>query len=156
MLAFRAGRRVLKHIVPIEISALSRISVAGFAKKAEESAGGKDHKTPRLLKILEELTEDEMPKLSPEDAQLWKDATKEYNRLKMMQHRAWQTDLSIKLQLKKAALAALPEDLRKLADRLETERVPLNRQMFTHTPPIPGFNQQQRVGKRKRGQSGRG
>ena len=58
--------------------------------------------------ILEELTEDEMPKLSPEDAQLWKDATKEYNKLKMMQHRAWQTDLSVKLKLKKAALAALP------------------------------------------------
>lgn len=49
-----------------------------------------------------------MPKLSPEDAELWKAATKEYNRLKMMQHRAWQTDLSIKFQLKKAALAALP------------------------------------------------
>ncbi len=62
------------------------------------------------MQILEEVTEDEMPKLSPEDAQLWKDATKEYNRLKMMQHRAWQTDLSIKLQLKKAALAALPGD----------------------------------------------
>ena len=60
------------------------------------------------MQILEELTEDEMPKLSSEDAKLWKDATKEYNRLKMMQHRAWQTDLSIKLQLKKAALAALP------------------------------------------------
>ncbi|EIE19310.1 hypothetical protein COCSUDRAFT_58603 [Coccomyxa subellipsoidea C-169] len=97
-----------------------------------------------------------MPKLSPEDAQLWKDATKEYNRLKMMQHRAWQTDLSVKLKLKKAALAALPEDLRELANRPETERVPLNRQMFTHTPPIPGFNQQSSVKKRKRGQSGRG
>ena len=57
---------------------------------------------------MEELTEDEMPKLSPEDEQLWKTATKEYNKLKMMQHRAWQTDLSVKLQLKNAALAALP------------------------------------------------
>lgn len=49
-----------------------------------------------------------MPKLSKEDQQSWKEATKEYNRLKMMQHRAWQTDLSIKFKLKKAALAALP------------------------------------------------
>ncbi len=37
--------------MPIEISTLSRISVAGFAKKTEESAGGKDNKTPRLLKV---------------------------------------------------------------------------------------------------------
>ncbi len=48
------------------------------------------------------------------------------------------------------------EDLRELANRPETERVPLNRQMFTHTPPIPGFNQQSSMKKRKRGQSGRG
>jgi len=57
---------------------------------------------------LEELTDNEMPKLSKEDQHMWKTATKEYNRLKMMQHRAWQTDLSIKFKLKMAALAALP------------------------------------------------
>jgi hypothetical protein len=58
--------------------------------------------------VLEELPGDKMPKLSQEDEKLWKEATKEYNRLKMREHRAWQTDLSIKFQLKKAALAALP------------------------------------------------
>ena len=51
-----------------------------------------------------------MPRLSAEEDALWKEATREYNALKLQQHRAWQTDLSIKLQLKKAALAALPGD----------------------------------------------
>jgi hypothetical protein len=31
------------------------------------------------------------------------------------------------------------EDLRKLADRTQEELVPLNRQIFTETPPIPGY-----------------
>ena len=49
-----------------------------------------------------------MPPLSEEDAAEWKAATKEYNRLKLYETRLWQLDLSTKLQLKKAALAALP------------------------------------------------
>jgi hypothetical protein len=64
-----------------------------------------------VSQILESKPEDEMPPLSEEDSALWKAATREYNALKLQQHRAWQTDLSIKLQLKKAALAALPGEV---------------------------------------------
>jgi hypothetical protein len=54
------------------------------------------------------MEEKDIPNLSEEDAALMKEATKAYSRLKMAEHRAWQKDLSIKFQLKRAALAALP------------------------------------------------
>ena len=48
------------------------------------------------------------------------------------------------------------EDLRMLADTTQTELVPLNRHIFTRTPPIPGFREQQLAGTgRKRGQRAR-
>ena len=46
--------------------------------------------------------------MSDEDTAVWTAATKAYNRLKLAQHRVYMSDLSIKIQLKKAALAALP------------------------------------------------
>ena len=46
--------------------------------------------------------------MSDEDTALWNEATKAYNKLKLAQHRVYMSDLSIKIQLKKAALAALP------------------------------------------------
>ena len=53
-------------------------------------------------------------------------------------------------------IAVLAEHLRALADTTQTELVPLNRHIFTHTPPIPGFREQQQVGTgRKRGQRAR-
>ncbi len=39
---------------------------------------------------------------------MWKEATKHYNKARLYEHRMWQTDISIKIQLKEAALAALP------------------------------------------------
>ena len=58
--------------------------------------------------LLEVKPEEKMPRLSEEDAAEWKAATKQYNKLKLYETRLWQLDLSTKLQLKKAALAALP------------------------------------------------
>lgn len=46
--------------------------------------------------------------MSDEDTAIWNKATKAYNKLKLAQHRVYMSDLSIKIQLKKAALAALP------------------------------------------------
>ena len=60
------------------------------------------------MQLLEVKPEEKMPPLSEEEAAEWKAATKEYNKLKLYETRAWQLDLSTKLQLKKAALAALP------------------------------------------------
>jgi hypothetical protein len=60
---------------------------------------------------------------------------KEYSRLKMKQHREWQTDLTAKLKLKLAAIEALPPNLRAAALVPDLEPFPSNRQIWTETPP---------------------
>lgn len=61
--------------------------------------------------------------------------SKRYSRLRMREHRAWQRDLSTKLQLKQAALEALPEHLRAAALLPDDERFPRNRNIWRETPP---------------------
>lgn len=68
-----------------------------------------------LMQILEPKPKEKMPKLSEEDEKMWKAATKQYNQLKLAEHRVWQTDLQVKIELKNAALAALPGALSLLA-----------------------------------------
>ena len=60
------------------------------------------------MQIMEPKPMEKMPKLSEEDEATWKAATKHYNKAKLYEHRLWQTDISIKIQLREAALAALP------------------------------------------------
>ena len=60
------------------------------------------------MQILEPKSKEKMPKLSEEDEKMWKAATKQYNQLKLAEHRVWQTDLQVKIELKNAALAAMP------------------------------------------------
>lgn len=55
----------------------------------------------------------------------------------MRQHREWQADLTAKLQIKMAAIAALPEGpLRDAALAEDTALFPPNRLMWTETPPV--------------------
>ena len=60
------------------------------------------------MQVLEPKPKEKMPKLSEEDDAMWKEATRHYNKAKLSEHRMWQTDISIKIQLREAALAALP------------------------------------------------
>jgi seryl-tRNA synthetase len=80
---------------------------------------------------------------------------KEYSRMKMKEHRAWQADLTTKLKLKQAAVAALPPHLRAAAEVPDDEPFPLNRNMWTLTPPIEGFGKEtgvtQQAGQKKFG-----
>lgn len=62
--------------------------------------------------------------------------SREYSRLRMRQHRIWQADLSTKLKLKQAALAALPEQLRAAAKVPDLSLFPLNRNVWRETPPV--------------------
>ena len=57
--------------------------------------------------------------------------------------REWQKDITLKIKLREAAIAALPEELRAAAREPDNEPFPSNRQMWTLTPPIPGFQEQQ-------------
>ncbi len=65
--------------------------------------------------------------------------------MKMKEHRAWQADLTTKLKLKLAAVAALPPHLRAAAEVPDDEPFPLNRRMWTLTPPIEGFGKETTV-----------
>ena len=58
-------------------------------------------------------------------------------------HRDWQRDMTTKIKLRDAAIAALPEKLRAAALMPDDELFPSNRQMWTLTPPIPGFQEKQ-------------
>jgi hypothetical protein len=54
----------------------------------------------------------------------------------MQEHREWQRDLTTKLQLKNAAVAALPAGrLRDAAMVPDLTPFPLNRQMWASSPP---------------------
>ncbi|KDD74354.1 hypothetical protein H632_c1376p1 [Helicosporidium sp. ATCC 50920] len=71
---------------------------------------------------------------------------KEYSRQAMRAHRAWQADLSAKLRLKNAALDALPKFLQPAAREPDLSPFPLNRNVWTATPPP----EQTAVGAQKR------
>lgn len=60
---------------------------------------------------------------------------KQYSRLKMQEHMQWQADLKMKLQLKKAALRALPPELREAAMQEDLTPFPLTRHFLYDTPP---------------------
>jgi len=60
---------------------------------------------------------------------------REYSRLKLAEHGAWQQDVKRKVGLKLAALAALPEELRAAAAAEDTEAPPLARNALFDTPP---------------------
>ncbi|KAL4458571.1 hypothetical protein ABPG75_013436 [Micractinium tetrahymenae] len=123
---------------------------AGFAKKTE-SVDGRLQKVMRML----ESQEVETVEVSEEDYLEGMRRAKEYSRRKMQEHRDWQADLTLKLKLKNAAVAALPPHLRAAAEVPDLEPFPLNRQMWTETPPIEGFGQAaattQRAGAKKIG-----
>ena len=74
----------------------------------------------------------------------------------MAQHRQWQADLTTKLKLKQAAIAALPPELQAAAMVPDTSPFPSNRQIWAETPPPEeaagaGPVQVPRAGKRQLG-----
>ena len=80
------------------------------------------------------------PQLSADEALEASEMAKKYSRAKMAAHRQRQRDLSQKLQLKLAAVAALPEGpLRDAALEPDYTPFPSSRAVWTDTPPIAGF-----------------
>ena len=73
----------------------------------------------------------------------------------MDQHRRWQADLTTKLKLNQAAIAALPPELQAAALIPDDEPFPPNRQIWTVTAPVEETaakpEQKQRPGKRTLG-----
>ena len=63
-----------------------------------------------------------------------------YNRECQKRNGAWISSLNVKIALKKSALAALPEEMRKEAEDAEVQIPPISRPVATWTPPIPQFS----------------
>lgn len=91
---------------------------------------------------------DKIPKyeLTAEDG---KRLAKEYSRVLMRRHRARQAAESTLLRLKKEAIEALPEDLKKAALVPDLTPFPVNRFMATLTPPIEGYMEKVREATRR-------
>lgn len=81
---------------------------------------------------------DEIPKykLTAEDG---KKLAKEYSRVLMRKHRARQAAETNLLKCKKAAVEALPDELKSAALVPDLAPFPMNRFMATLTPPIEGY-----------------
>ncbi|XP_010439515.1 PREDICTED: uncharacterized protein LOC104722947 [Camelina sativa] len=84
------------------------------------------------------FTEDELPKykVTVEDG---KRLAKEYSRVLMREHRARRVAETNLFKLRKAAVEALPEHLKKAALVRDLTPFPANRGMATLTPPIEGY-----------------
>lgn len=66
---------------------------------------------------------------------------REYNRMTTIRHNQLSRDLSLKMQLKEAAIAALPtETLKAQALVSDFSLVPYDRWVPTWTPPIEGYD----------------
>ncbi|XP_010422429.1 PREDICTED: uncharacterized protein LOC104707705 [Camelina sativa] len=81
---------------------------------------------------------DELPKykLTEEDGER---LAKEYSKVLMREHRERRAAETAFLNLKKAAIEALPENLKKAALEPDLTPFPANRGMATLTPPIEGY-----------------
>eukprot|EP00898_Chlorokybus_atmophyticus_P000795 jgi/Chlat1/1716/Chrsp127S01939 len=113
---------------------------AAASGKGKGKGKGRSPEDAALALLLKALTP--APKYTPAQPHREEDArkAKEYSRLKMAEQRSRNRDESVKLRLKREALAALPTDsLRMAALSLDVSPFPLRRHPATWTPPIPGF-----------------
>lgn len=120
---------------------------AKSTSKEMANESSKDKRLQMLLKVLEPA-KIEVRKHTAEELKDAEARFKDYSRKKMAQHRAWQTDLTNKIRLRDAAIAALPAELRDAAEEPDCTPFPADRLVATHTPPIPGYG--------KSGQDARG
>lgn len=106
-------------------------------KQKGGSKGGSESFGEQTLKLVKLLSPVEPQPLSSTPAEMEdsEQRAKRYARLKLDEHGKWQQDLKTKVRLKHAALAALPEDLRKEAEKEDLEPFPVSRNMYFATPP---------------------
>ncbi len=110
---------------------------AAFAKEASAGGGRKAEGDTRLNTILAALAPKAAPPPPPTPEEAAADAARarEHSRRLMAAHRELQADLSTKLRLKQAAVAALPPDLRAAAEVPDLAPFPANRRIWTESPP---------------------
>jgi hypothetical protein len=112
---------------------------AAFAKEASAAGGGRkaegDTRLNTILAALAPKAAPPPPPPPPEEAAADAARAREHSRRMMAAHRELQADLSTKLRLKQAAVAALPPDLRAAAEVPDLAPFPANRRIWTESPP---------------------
>ena len=69
----------------------------------------------------------------------WTGQQKAYSREKMLEHQRENKHFQHMIRMRKAAVEALPEELRLEASQKDYEMLPIERRVFTETAPIPNF-----------------
>lgn len=131
-------------------SALTRgarcLAKQASGKKAKREAGAKEQASKESSRALQQLEHNPVSKerALPEDQEHAASMAKAHSRHAMAAHRAVQRDLQHKLDLKNAAIAALPEPLRQAAAEPDERFFPAKRKLPTHSPPNPEFSASRR------------
>jgi len=109
---------------------------AGYATKAPTGASEREKETKlqTLLKLLAPAPEVEI-KFSEAELEEWGNRARQFSSQSMKAHREYQRDLTMRLNLKKAAIAALPPLLQLAAVIPVSDPPPMDRMMFSDTPP---------------------
>jgi hypothetical protein len=74
-----------------------------------------------------------------EDKQRFQEIGRRYNQMSTIRHNHYMRDLQTKIDLKWAAINALPAELQQEALEIDDTPVPEERGFATWTPPIEGF-----------------
>lgn len=112
------------------------------SKAAKQAANMDDHKDAayEFYKSVIDAPKRTRPKLSEEEAKRNFEIGRKYNMLSRTKHDAFEAGLQMKLDLQQFAVETLPPDMRRRAKTLEDVPLPpLDRRVWTLTPPIPGY-----------------
>lgn len=133
---------------------VKKVQTKGKSKKAKPDGKAPEDTRDKSYAIIAKALEKRAATskvLLDSERQKEMDLAKEYSRRKMQEHRLQRAAESARLQLKVAAIAALPEGkLQEAAKVPDYTPFPAARIAATLTPPLPGFlEDQQRGAERK-------
>uniref|UniRef100_A0A6T7YBG7 Uncharacterized protein n=1 Tax=Cryptomonas curvata TaxID=233186 RepID=A0A6T7YBG7_9CRYP len=131
----------------LHISQLGRMAVAPEGKKSTGGGKkGKDNNDDSRFKLLIKALEQKGPKKYVRDAkqmEIDQQIAKEFTRQSFRRENKFLANMQQKIRLRDIAVAALPAELQAEGRTNDMEPYPMDRHMATHTPPIPGFREQQ-------------
>ena len=112
---------------------------AGGKQAKQKEGGRKVHE--RYVKMFEAKGAPSYER-SPEEKTNDAEIAKEYTRQMFARHNLWSRRITMRIKLRDAAIASLPEDLQAEAMQMDMEPAPRNRHIFTEFPPLKGYQGQ--------------
>ncbi|KAK3275881.1 hypothetical protein CYMTET_16010 [Cymbomonas tetramitiformis] len=152
-------RAVITDVAPAQVvndlcekPAYSKVPVRSYAKKPAgrrlnippKDFGRESFSNTKVYEHLEAFVDAAEPihvpkeELDPDTAAQDKARAREYNKMKMAEHRAWQRDINTLIKLQKDAISALPPELQAAAMVPDMNPFPSRRHIFYETPPKKG------------------